>query len=432
LTSAIALLTGAFAADLAVIWYAATHHSPLFAWENRLPLRVLPDMSAQADHVLLVVSARLLLGLLISFCLLALWNELRANPRAKNLPLIVGAALLAGIAICAPCLTSADAYSNVGYSILGGEAYTPPSAPFIGEFSVINNWWGTPLVPAPYGPLWIHLLPAQESFAHSLLGKLLLLRLAALIEFCCFLVALRVAGFKREIVALAALNPFFWLQFVVDAHNDILPLLLVTLAFALVRKIPGIAAALVIGAGLIKIPFALLGLLCFVRLRPSQRYGLGVLSILVTVGLSILWGGGRYFSALVHHAMPDSPLESPAHFLGAILAGGIVIATLVIGPRFRAALLAVPALAPGLFPWYLSWGLPYGLLRHRYLTWLLIALPVASVIVADTVVYRSLVIGGLTVLVLAEYLLFLIVRRRREDGRRLDPLVGGFSRPPES
>jgi hypothetical protein len=79
-------------------------------------------------------------------------------------------------------------------------------------------------------------------------------------------------GFPNRMLAIAALNPALFLQFVVDAHNDIVAVSLVILAAIFVKRGWLVACSLgILSAALIKIPFAILGLPVLIGLKDSWK-----------------------------------------------------------------------------------------------------------------------------------------------------------------
>ena len=72
-----------------------------------------------------------------------------------------------------------DAYAYSGYAKLPhlADAYAPPATRLSGSFGVVNDVWGTPLVPSYYGPLWVALSKVVAGGAQSLASAIFAFRL---------------------------------------------------------------------------------------------------------------------------------------------------------------------------------------------------------------------------------------------------------------
>jgi hypothetical protein len=409
------LLVAIFAAQLALVAYAAHHHVPTFDWERLLPLPVAHDDGPVIVHADLVGAAMAMLGVGASLVLACLYVELGRHGvgAAGTRWICAGAGVMALLALAAPALTSADVYSNVGYALLGGAAYTPPDRAFDGAFAVINRWWGTPMVPAPYGPLWLALLHLTTAVP-TLAAKLESLRILGLASLGAFIAALAWMRMPPRLIVMAALNPALWLQFVANAHNDMLAVLCVTLGAALTMRAQVLpAVACIVAAGLIKAPYAVLGLLIFTGLRrPASRYATMSASLALTALLSVWLGGAPYLAALMRHVVSRTGPEFVLHALAALVAAVILLAALLGFGRLRSGAFLMPALAAALFPWYLAWSIPYALSRQRDLAYLLVAFPAAAALL-DTVFFRGFIGLGALVLTLACAILLTLRNRSR-------------------
>jgi hypothetical protein len=298
-------------------------------------------------------------------------------------------ACCAAIAVAAPALASADVYSNAGYALLGLTAYHPPPSPFPNGFDVINDWWGTPMVPSPYGPLWIGVARIETFFGGAtLLGKLIALRAFGMLAFAATLYALRRLRLPVAVLAIAACNPMLWMQVVSNAHNDGFAMMLIAASALAVTASPIVCAAFVVAAGLVKLPYLFLGLALFARIVDTRKRLL-LAAATAVAGLAASWafGGAAYLNALGVHLGSRSPFLSPLHALVALVAVAALLLAVVRRTWIRGAEFTMPALAAGLFPWYLLWGFPYVLTRPNALAGYLILLPIAAAAV-DTVFYR--------------------------------------------
>ncbi len=398
------LLVAIFAAQLALVAYAARHHVPYLGWEQMLPLPIAHDDGPVIVHADLAGVAMAVLGAGASLVLAGLYAELGRSglTTAGTRWICAGAAAMALLALAAPALSSADMYSNVGYALLGGAAYAPPDRAFDGSFALINRWWGTPMVPAPYGPGWLAVLRLTAAPAPTLLAKLESLRVLGLLSYAGFVAALAALRMPGRVLAIAALNPPLWLHFVANAHNDMLAVLCVAAGAALLmRERPLLAVGCIVAAGLIKAPYAVLGLLIFTAVRrPAARYAYMGAAVALTALVSWWLGGAPYLAAVTRHVVSRTGPEALLHGLTAFVAAVILLAALLGYKRLRTGAFVMPALAAALFPWYLAWSIPYALSRQRDLAYLLIAFPAAAALL-DTVFFRNVVGLGALALTLA-------------------------------
>ena len=370
-----------YAIQLAIVRYGATHANPLPAWRLAMPLPVVFLYSRGSDAI---EAALLGCGLLQSYALLALY---RSKP--STAAIVTGAAVLIVASLLEPALTSGDLYTNVAYAMLGPRGvYSPPAQPFGLAYRAINDWWGTPIPAAPYGAFWIEAATSVTMFVPGLLAKMIALRVLGAISFVAFAVALRSLGLPRRFAVVAILNPALAMQFVVNGHNDLFGVLFVLGAAAAARQGRMWAAAtMLVIAGLVKLPLAIVGLPVLSALGNSARWKPWVsaaAALAVVAAISWSLGGAAYFNALVAHV---GEIHSPPvwHFVAAGIALVVLVSALAGLRRRRAAVWLLPPLGgffpTFIYPWYLAWGIPYALSKHRVLGYLLVWFPfVASLI----------------------------------------------------
>jgi len=358
-----AVLPITYAAQIAILVLAAQRHP----W----PVALVPPV---LDRPALVTGPMLALAALQVYALAALY-------RAR----IGGAAIAAGVVMTllsciAPVFANADVYAYAGNGVLGLAAYAPPHAPFPGDLAAINARWGTPVPAATYGPLWLLLARATGAVAPALAGKLLAFRALALAFFGLTLLALRGCGLPTRVLAIAAANPGLQLQFVLDAHNDVVAIALVVGAAALVRKLPAVACALLVAAALVKLPYALLGLPVLAAIAsPARRYAACAAVVAGSAALSWIFGGEAYARALIGYAS-STGLLGVVHAVAALGAVAAIVAAVAGARRFRAAVWLMPMLGAYTASWYAIWGLPYALGRRRVVAYLLLWFPLVSVL----------------------------------------------------
>jgi len=248
----------------------------------------------------------------------------------------------------------------------------------------------------------------------TLAAKLESLRILGLASLGGFIAVLAWMRMPPRLIVMAALNPALWLQFVANAHNDMLAVLCVTLGAALTMRSQVLpAVACIVAAGLIKAPYAVLGLLIFTGIRrPARRYATMSASLALTALLSLWLGGAPYLAALTRHVVSRTGPEFVLHALAALVAAVILLAALLGFGRLRSGAFLMPALAAALFPWYLAWSIPYALSRQRDLACLLVAFPAAAALL-DTVFFRGFIGLGALVLTLACAILLTLRNRSR-------------------
>jgi hypothetical protein len=375
----VAALTLSYAAQLAIVRYAAitaAHDVEIVRRGIALPLPVVYPGFA---HQELCSIAFLLLAAIQTLFLVVLYRCKISTP-----VLVFGTASTLVLSLCAPALTSFDLYGYVHDAILGRAAYAPPSVAFTGEYRVFDAWFGKPS-PTLYGPLWIPVVQLVTAVPATLLGKMLALRFFSAALALAFLALMRAVGHPVRILAVIGINPAFAFLTVANAHNDLLVIAIVAGAALLMRARPPIALGLLVVAGLIKLPYALLGLPVIAYLRsPAQRIAGCVAVPVATVVLSWLGGGGLYESTLARYAGRfDEALV--AHGAVVVAAIAVIASTQIASRRFRTAVWLMPSLGsfrlPLVFPWYTLFGVPYAMPRRNVMRYLFVSLPFVSALV---------------------------------------------------
>lgn len=412
-------LVALFALQLRIERLAAALQTGQPAWFDRLPQPVLtlvgPLHLGPARGPSLALE---FLAVVESLTLFVLFIVLERGGTTRRAAPTVALATLAmlGLAVAPHALTSADVYAYAGYAKLGLAAYAPPAHAFAGAFAPLARIYGNRLDPSPYGPLWLlaahaALVPAGEPAA-----ALRVFEIGGAFAFLLLIALLRQCGIRGATLALVALNPMLIEQFVADAHNDIWALDALALAFALRATRPGFAAALVAGAGLVKLPFLALGALVFAR-GGSVRERIVLIggATLSCAAVSLVLGGTAYPLGLLTHAARERPqigweLVRVAFTLVALAA----IVVRFRGASIPGAIWTFPMLSSNLYPWYLSWGLPYGVTGTRALVPWLCALPFAAFAIDPTFVRFK--IASALALVLAIVAVVAARRLRSGDG----------------
>ena len=319
-------------------------------------------LSAEHSSIMLLCAA------LQTALLAVIYRQIQLSREIPLVLVAVPAAILALASFLTPT-PQGDAYSYVLYAKLGGYwgAYTH-SMPIHPPAGFETSLWKY-LPPAPYGPLWAFtnwlLLARTPNFATALL----VLRIFAVILVAALIYILRKSGLKDGVLAVIALNPFIYFYFVVEVHNDLLALVLIFAGMALARRRP-ILGAMVAGAGaLVKIPYALGATLAFDRSRTPLRLmfvqlGIALATIIV---VSTIFGGMPYWHALSYHAtsefdVGDRHLHAIFEISHALVTAIAFLATAAAfwGNIFIAsAAYSFYGIAASVYPWYLSYGIPY-------------------------------------------------------------------------
>jgi hypothetical protein len=320
------------------------------------------------------IAALLAIGLLQTYALLGLYRT-RGTPPGLE----IGAAIMLLISF-APVLTNADLYAYVGNGLLGRAAYQPPAVPFPGDLAAINAFWHAPMAPTTYGPLWIAVARAVTEPFGSLVLKLYALRALGALLLGCFVLLLRASGVSPRLLAVVALNPALYFEFVLNAHNDMLPACVTIAAAMAAAAVPWLAALLIAIAALVKAPFALLGLPALSRVKPmGVRVAAVALALVAAAATSWFAGGEPYLHALLLHAS-SSRLESWLHLIAAIAAVCAVIAAVAGMRRLRSAVWLLPLVGAYTASWYALWSVPYAIGARRVLTYLALWLPFVSML----------------------------------------------------
>lgn len=374
-----ALLLGTYAVQLGILRVAALstlHYHGLALYGHPMPIPVIFPLFPHADAI---EAAFLLIGAAQSLLLATLY---RTHVPASVL--VAGCAANLAISVAAPVLGSFDLYGYVHDALLGRAAYAPPAIPWTGEYRIFDLWWGKP-TPTLYGPLWIPIVQLVMSLGSTLLTKMVAYRVFCALLFAALVALLRAQGQPQRIVAAVALNPALAFLTVANGHNDLLVLVFIVAGAILVRRSLALGVAMVVLAGLIKLPYALLGLPIFAAVKSRAARAVACAATVgLAVAFSLLGSGGQYVTALQQHAgtLNAGELAQGVLVLIAIVLLGIAVAG---GRRYLTGIWFMPSFGsfrmPWTFPWYTLFAFPYALARRRVLRYLLISLPFVTALV---------------------------------------------------
>lgn len=333
------------------------------AWMKTLPI---PVYNYREDSMYRVLFSELRLGIAVleTAAIAIVVLTLRHNHKA-----ISGwaggtlAVMFAALSLGAPVMSTADPYEYVATGILGLQSYAPPSGAFVGTaYESLQKL--VPLHGVIYGPLWVLCDVAQTHLGSSIYQKIEAIRVtnvAFIGVFCSLLVR---SGLSRASLAGFALNPCVWFFVVANPHADIQGLTALIGAYALARRSKTWPAVLcVVAAGLIKLPFVIVGVAALAPLRGvPRRIGACCASMALVVLLSYAMAGPAYFFALTGFTARRASINLyPGWVAIAVL---IVIASVVL-VVFRRGVFGTAWLFQqmtlGSLPWYLFWGIPYAI-----------------------------------------------------------------------
>lgn len=367
----IALLVASYAAELACItWAANSQIVPL--WHFAMPLVVVDDRGYAMSNGDLISAALLLLAAAQSYALIGLYRA-----QTPAVALWVGCAAMLALSFAAPTLISSDMYGYVYNDLRGLDSYIPTTTPRAGDFHLIDLWYGGPHGSA-YGPLFLALVQVVMAASSNLLGKLLAWRAFCVLLYVSLLFTLRASRLPNRMIAVAALNPGLMLQFVANGHYDIVPIVIVVLAAAWIRRLPIAGFASIVVAAALKIPYLGLAGPITATVRPWYWRIAGLaLVVIATLGVYVVWGAHAY-DTMRDYAPKTTNLVGTFSTLAAIAL--LALATLG-GRRLRSAVWVIPTLAPIFYSWYFVWGLPYALSRRRILSYFLVAFPLVTMLV---------------------------------------------------
>jgi hypothetical protein len=423
-----AFIAAAFASTChAIAGYAAT-----FAVSRGLPVAVVPPAAAFPARVSAwIVGCALLEG--IALWLMARLLPATAAPRATAAAVMTALAVMSTISWNARGSLSIDAYTYMQYANAPsfGAAYAPAAGQRLpSPFRSPGIFAGPKAVPCVYGPLWLAADRALLAGARTQTEAFERLRAAAIVELGIFVALLAAAGVDGPALLALALCPALYEFFVVEAHNDLLALVILALASVVLRTPLRAAAAFVAGcAALVKLNFALLALATLARPQsPRRRLWQAVTVVAIALLGSELFAGSAYFAAIGasagHRGSDMSDLKFYA--LEAIRAVAAAIAVLTLLAAFardrwwRCAAWTLPALASGPWPWYASWGLPFALRIPRFGAVFVASLPLVAAML-DRAITMGFKLGLVAAYLIAAIGLALAHRLPADSGRSRFP-----------
>ena len=223
------VLAVSYVLQLIVLYTAATSTVRYHTIERQGVWMPLPVIFPNFPHAGELCASFLLLGALQSATLVTLYRL----PCSRAL-LWWGCSLNLAISLAAPVLGSFDLYGYVHDAILGRASYAPPNVPFSGDYRIFDLWFGRPMVTL-YGPLWIPIVQLVTGAAPTLAAKMAAYRVFSAVLFVTLLGLLARAGQPRRMLVAVGLNPALAFLTVANGHNDLLVIVVLTVAAALVQ-----------------------------------------------------------------------------------------------------------------------------------------------------------------------------------------------------
>ncbi len=300
-----------------------------------------------------------------SVALLAVFVALRDRRPSRAAVIGIAASSLTTLAIALAAQTGGDAWAYVGYAILPHfhDAYHPPNVAFHGDFAAANKLFGLPIAPCVYGPLWLFYDRLLLHWVPTMAVGVAVLKVVGAATFLAILAVLRRLAVPFAVLALVALNPAMINDAVQAAHNDFVAALLSLAALlALGGRRTIVAIALLAGAILIKITFAVVALVVLGRAPARLRLVALGATLALAVPVIAVAGGADYLHALTvvgRDTWQNPGRFGPVHVLTGAIAVCLAVVAFTRGRLFPALSWTFVALSTALYSWYLSWALPY-------------------------------------------------------------------------
>ena len=379
-----------FVAQLLTIAYVATHQSASQCYLH-LPVPVVADFNQETGGPALFWPSALLGALAVTETLLLAVMYCAARQRPpSNWEWRATAAICAcalGAAVAAPAMTSPDPFMYFSFAKIGFASFAASPHLIHTPDLPLGSWCQRLLLPSAYGPLFVTYERALLGGVHDPVIAVYVLRGTNALWLLAAVLLLHRVGAPASVLPLMALNPTVLFQYVAGAHNDIVTICLILAAVSVEGAGPALTAALVVAAGLVKLPFAVIGALAFVR-EPSlaRRIAYAAGALALTLAISYLWAGRAYFEALSYYHSLLSPSSDRLQILVTVVALAAICVAIFTRRFAGVGAFAFPTLSVSeMQPWYALWGLPYAVREHRHLALFLILLPPAGFLMDDSI-----------------------------------------------
>jgi hypothetical protein len=382
LAPAAAALVVLFILRLTLIHHAAIDE-PSPQWLLRLPIVPVYDAFAAryTEHRQAVALCLALTSVADCAALFLVYRAFEAsNPQRRERTIIaLACAIMAACAVTSQTLSSTDPYFYSAYAQRGFQAYGPQTSKPPCPISQADAECLQPGFPNVYGPLYTTYLEVLLRHIKPVASRIELLRVTNAFWVLLFVLLLRALHIQSPLIAVTMVNSAILMQYIGEAHNDIIAIDLILMGTILAQRQPFLTLFLVTGAALIKVPFALLGTFAFQRLAPIPRSLWAAATIMFSITISLVWGGRPYVESLLYYSRFHHFFSTYEHRAMVVVAL-VVIAVGIFKNRFSiAGAYTLPALGGGsAFPWYSLWALPYLQWDRSRLPFFLITLPITS------------------------------------------------------
>ncbi len=361
---------------------------PSGAWMQTLPLPVYNARIQDVFYHPIFSCIALCCGVAGTLALFVVSAALRGEPATIPRGFGMVVVLLAVASLCAPAMSTTDPYEYVATALLGFHSYEPPAGA-LSQTIYAPIAANIPLRGVIYGPLWVAVDMLQTAPGTTVLVKLELLRLWNVVFLGGLYVLLGRAGIALRTRLLLAANPAVWEYVVVNPHADVQGLLFTAGALVAAQRSRGIvASALLACAGLIKLPFLLVGAVALVPLGdPRRRFAAWGVAAIVVAAVSWLVPGPAFWYDFLEYVTHSG---SHAHanlrdgwlFVAPVVAVAVVV-LLARGREIFGVAWLFAQVAPLAAPWYVLWGIPYAAVTGR-LSPFLIVMPLCVVLLDPT------------------------------------------------
>jgi hypothetical protein len=377
-----AVLVVLFLVRLTLIRHAATDE-PGPQWLSRLPIVPLYDSlsSRYSEHRQAVALCLALISVADCAALYLVYRafEICAPHRREWTIVAIACAIMSASAVTAPALSSTDPYFYAAYAERGFAAYGPQKSKPPCPISQADAECLQPAFPNVYGPLYTTYLELLLQHVKPTVTRIELLRIANVLWVMLFILLLRALDIGSPLIAVATLNSAILLQYIGEAHNDVIAIDLILIGTLLAQRLPFLTALFVTGAALIKAPFVLFGAFAFQRLALIPKSLYAAATIVLSIAISFFWGGRPYLESLQYYSRFHNFFSTYEHRT-IVVAALLAIAIGFFKNRFSiAGAYTLPALGGGsAFPWYTLWAIPYLQCDHPKLPFFIITLPITS------------------------------------------------------
>ncbi|HTV74711.1 MAG TPA: hypothetical protein VME66_13525 [Candidatus Acidoferrales bacterium] len=375
-------LAALFAARLALVYLADLDpRGP--AWLRHLPIVAIRDQHDYwyDPHRQVLAAAVGLTAVGSGVALYVLYGSLQSRRRrgAAYAVVTLVALLMSFAAVTAPGVGTTDPYLYAAYGELGLGAYSAVPLHVPCAASTVQRWCSGPKLPALYGPLYLAYVHALLHGGGPILLRIQLLRLSNLCWFALLLVLLRTLQLPGPVIALVAVNPVVYAQYISDAHNDVIAVSATLAAIAAAPRWPFAGFLGGVAAALVKLPFALLAAVIFLRLPLKRRLSWTVATAASGIALTLVWGGLPYLASVAYYRTYYPFFSNVPQCCVDVIALGLLLVALLRRRISLAGAYAIPALGAGpTYPWYAFWSLPYIVWEPATFALYLIALPVTA------------------------------------------------------